>query len=670
MAFPQIDDFDIRAQFLDFLRANDCYPDDNHNIIIDGSIHRYRLKGDSPGQKSGAYCVYNNGFPAGWVRDWHKGVTLNWHYNTLNLQQDQRAYFESPEYKAKAEAEKLLREKQLKEKQNKAADSARIRINTLPEASENHNYLKAKNVFPYGIKIDNGSLAIPMRDISGEIKSLQWIDQEGHKKFFPDAPVVGLFWAVGLDTLNENSEAIILLGEGFATMAKIYELTGFSCVAGFSCYYLKAIAKDLHEAFPKCKIIVTADNDKSTELKRDFNPGLDHARELVKLGLAFDVVFPEFEHPDDGSDWDDFALLYGDDKTAPILNDKIYWASMSKEEKKEIETRQSLEAISHTLDPNIQLPPQEFIGGLFPRKFLSLLIAPPGTGKTIFMQKFVSDLSIGGSIFDGFAEDEPPRKSLILAGEAGYELLVRRGASMKWSIDPMKVRVVDQYEAEIKNIPVMLDDPEGWLNVLRLVDMHKPDILFIDTLSSFHEKDENKATEMKPIIKRLSSLARDKNIAIVPVHHSRKRLSHERSLSLNQDDVIGSSIINRLVGLIICIEPMKDDENVLLVRPLKSWFSTFMPFTYTLKQGLYGGTIVQTDLAPASVNNSKIAVWNYLVSNFSSGEWFSTAQIMLSEIEGNVADWQLRRILADFVKTGKLQRRGVKKSLEFCVTKV
>ena len=114
---------------------------------------------------------------------------------------------------------------------------------------------------------------------------------------------------------------------------------------------------------------------------------------------------------------------------------------------------------------------------------------------------------------------------------------------------------------------------------------------------------------------------------------------------------------------------MKDDEKVLLVRPLKTWFSAFMPFTYTLKEGFYGGTVMQMDLAPAAVNNIKIFVWNYLVNTFSKDEWFSTSQIILSEIEGNITERQLRNILADFVKNGKLQRRGAKKTLEYALIK-
>ena len=64
------------------------------------------------------------------------------------------------------------------------------------------------------------------------------------------------------------------------------------------------------------------------------------------------------------------------------------------------------------LAPSIKLPPQEFIGRIFSRGFLSSVVAQSGIGKTVFMQKALSDLSIGGTFFDGVAENEPPRKCL------------------------------------------------------------------------------------------------------------------------------------------------------------------------------------------------------------------------------------------------------------------
>ena len=670
MQLPLLPANEIEQSFMEFLRANNLEPVGSISIIIDGEIHRYRLEGDSPSEKSGSYCIYTDrDWPIGWAMDWHVGEKIDWFHKTNGLNQEQEDYLHSKEFQQKVEAAKKNFEAQLKQRHDAAAEKARIYIETLRDAPENHPYLQKKHVYPYGVK-DNGSgsLAVPILDIDGNIRSLQWITPEGDKKLYPETSTKGCFWSVGMDLLIEHPELPILLGEGFATMAKVYELTGYPSVAAISCSGLKGAAYALKGKYPASKIMAMADNDKATELKSGRNPGIDAAMELGKLRLADAVIYPEFNAPEDGTDWDDYAIAYGDDRAATTLQARIAWERMSEQERHEYNARKSLSGIIHELDPSISLPPQEFIGGLFPRKFVSLLIAPPGTGKTIFMQKFVSDLSMGGSIFDGFAEEEPPRMCLILAGEAGYELLIRRGASMKWAVNPKNVKVLDQYEAEIKDIPIMLDDPEGWQNVLRLVDMYKPDIVFFDTFSSFHEGDENKATEMKPLIKKMAALARDKNMAVVPIHHSRKRLAKERTLSLNQDDVIGSSIINRLVGLIIGIEPMKEDEKVLLVRPLKSWFSSFMPFTYTLKEGLYGGTVVQTDLAPASVNNSKIAVWNYLQMTFAPGEWFTRAQILLSEIEGSITERQVRSILSEFVKSGKLQRRGNTKISEYSIT--
>ena len=80
---------------------------------------------------------------------------------------------------------------------------------------------------------------------------------------------------------------------------------------------------------------------------------------------------------------------------------------------------------------------------MFPRKFVSALVAYSGTGKTMFMQKMCSDLSIGGSIFDGFTDNEPVRKCLIFSDEAGYEMMIRRGTQTKWRINPDNVQVAD-----------------------------------------------------------------------------------------------------------------------------------------------------------------------------------------------------------------------------------
>lgn len=669
MELSSISDEDIRKQFLAFLDANDMTPAAGYTLILDGERHRYRIDGHKKGSKNGAYCVHTDSLPAGWAQNWAGGNVILWKYDISGLSQEQQRWYtdQSPEAKAAREARRKEAEKKNREKEIKASDSARIMIETLHDAPEDHPYLKLKRVYPYGIKLSGSSLAIPLRDVNGNIKSLQWIKEDGSKIFFPDAPTKGLFWSVALDTLTTHPERPILVGEGFATTAKVYELTGIPAVAALNCGNLETVCKALRKKYPKSKIIITADNDKLTEIKGTVgNPGLDKARAVIAAKAAHDMVYPEFDDPKDGTDWDDYALKYGDDKAADVLRAKIAWACMTDAQRKEYQTRQSLIGLTHYLDPKIQLPPIDIIGGIFPRGYVSMLFAPPGTGKTIFIQKFCSDLSIGGSIYGGVAEDEPKRVSLILAGEAGYELLIRRSAAMKWEVASERVKIVDQYEASLKNISLMLDTDEGFANLQLLVEINNPDIIIVDSLMSFHDKDENKGDQMKPILIKLAILARSKNIAIVLVHHSRKRLAKERLMSLDQNDVVGTGIFNRYIGLIVAIEPTQEEDSVLLVKSVKSWFKSFMPFTYSIKEGLYGQAVLETDLAPTIVNDSRVKVWNYLLETFGTGNWFTRAEIVAAEI-GGMPDSTLARVLKTLENSGKLQTRGSKKTREYLI---
>ena len=655
---------DIEAQFLDFLRANNCEPTGNLQLQIDGNIHRYRVQGDKSGETSGAYCLFFDGWPAGWCQNWRNGAAISWHFNRDSLNKS----ISDNEYNAlfaQAKAKKAQTLIEQEKEYAKQAELSRIACQTLPEAPfvSQHPYAVKKKIFSYGLRYqkDGNLLIVPLKNIEGKIVSLQSIDANGVKKFQRGSRTKGAFFSIALDNPELNSP--ILIGEGMATISTIYQLTSLPCVAAMNCGNIKAVAEAIKKKFPNNPIIIMADNDHKTAN----NPGKSAADKAVAELKLNGVIMPEFKDNQDGTDWNDFFLLHGEEFTLKLLTDMINYWKLPEPQRKELDKRRSLHSLVKRLDPNTDLPPQIFIGNIFPCGFLSAIVAPPGTGKTMFIQKLVSDLSIGGSVFDGFAENEPVRKCLIFSGEAGFDLMVRRGAQLKWPINPDNVLVVDQHSFESNDTSVMLDDTEGFDNIDRLIKMYKPDIVFFDSLVSFHEKDENKAVDMKPIFKKLEKLAKDKNFALVLVQHSRKRTAKERSLSLVQDDVIGSSVFNRLVALIIAIEPMKDDEQTLLVRQLKNWFRGFTPFTYKITEDLYGNTVMQTDLAPAGVSNARIAVWNYLTDTFKKGEWFSPTQIILSEITPAVSIWQLRRILANFVSTGKLDKRGSTRDTEYAI---
>ncbi len=401
---------DVKRQFLGFLAKLGIQPYDERDIVIDGDIHRYRIHNDKPNHKSGAFCIFPEGLPAGFAQDWRTGTKENWKFDTSGLPNEQREFFDSEAYRKEAAEKRRIADEERKKKRLIQSDKARILWETLSPAPLEHPYLRRKNIAPYNLRVHptTNSLAVPLRNIKGSFMSIQWIppDDGSHKLFFEGASLDGAFCSIGLDELNPNYDGIILLGEGYATMAKVFQLTAFPCAAAMSCSRLLEIAQAIRKNFPKCKILMIADNDWQTELEREFNPGIHEAHNVCQRNIAQGIVVPDFTPDDTGcSDWDDFALKYGDEKTAEIIINKIKWQLMDKEQKDEFLNQKKLSTLLHGLDPAVELPPQEFIGGIFPRNFVSLLIAPPGTGKTIFMQKFCSDISLGGSVFDGFVDD-------------------------------------------------------------------------------------------------------------------------------------------------------------------------------------------------------------------------------------------------------------------------
>lgn len=62
---------EIREFVLSKMREYNISPaNPNENIIIDGNIHRYKIDGHARNSKNGAYAVFSDGIPAGFLQDW------------------------------------------------------------------------------------------------------------------------------------------------------------------------------------------------------------------------------------------------------------------------------------------------------------------------------------------------------------------------------------------------------------------------------------------------------------------------------------------------------------------------------------------------------------------------------------------------------------------------
>lgn len=653
----------IEAQVLEAMREAGIPPLRDTRLVIDGALHRYAVEGDKGRETAGAYVIYPDGVPGGYISSWRHGVEVRWKFDLEPLDADLYKRCRSPEFRKQAEAAQRKRDADRRKAQTVASEDARIRWEAAQTVPEDHEYLRRKNVPAYGLKCREGALLIPLRDIEGHFKTFQTIAPDGTKRYFPGAPVGGGFCAIGEDV----KDGPVLLCEGYATGATLHELTGHAVICAMNCHNLVTCAPALRKKYPDRKIIVMADDDAKTE----GNPGITAAQSAVKQGKLDGVLKPPFKTPEDGTDWNDFSHRYGAEAAERVLKERLAWACMSEAERKDCARKTALSKLRCSLDETVRLDPVEMVGGLFPKGYLSAIIAAPGVGKTWFVQKFVSDLSVGGQIFDG-VEYSKPKKSLIFAGEAGYETLIRRAAETKWPVDKTNVQIYSSIEAGLKGFSFDIGTPEGQENLKYALELDEPEIVFFDTLTSFHSADENKAVEMKPIFEHLLSVARQRNMAIVLVHHTRKRKLAEQKFMMTQDESIGSSVLNRLVAVVLGIEPIDgpDDENnsgenkTNLVKVQKSWFRKTPSFSYKLEENDDGRTVMRVDLEPKIGGGARAQIWDYIERTYEPGVWFKASDVR--EVAKTGVTYT-RRCLSDWVEKGKLKQRGVKRGAEYAL---
>jgi putative DNA primase/helicase len=156
-----------------------------------------------------------------------------------------------------------------------------------------HPYLLRKGVKQHGLRQRGNALLVPMRD-GGELHSLQFINADGQKIFLAGGRVSGCYFGIGRPCGS------IILSEGFATCASLFEATGIAAAAAFSAGNLLPVSRSLRQRFPDVTLIVAADHDARTPN----NPGLREARRaaLEVGGVLATPCDPDCDEPQDFND--------------------------------------------------------------------------------------------------------------------------------------------------------------------------------------------------------------------------------------------------------------------------------------------------------------------------------------------------------------------------------
>ncbi|MBR0035645.1 MAG: AAA family ATPase [Synergistaceae bacterium] len=522
---------DIRRQVLEFLAKLGIEPYDDSDVVINGELHRFRLRDDKPSEKSGAIIIHTDNWPAGYIQDWRKGIQEYWKYDISGLDDEQRKYFNSEEYRKKCEEQERIARKKREAKQLKAINAARSLWERLLPVPGDHPYLVRKNACYIAwigefealrYNPNTKCLAVPLRNIDGQLISIQWISENGDKTFFKDAGLGNAFWCIWFYNVDENYKGPILIGEGFATMAKVHELTGKPCVAAMSCFRLEKIAGIFREKYPEAKIIIIADNDHETERRTGSNPGMTYAKIVCnsKKGgkpLADDMSYPPFQAEEAGSDWDDYAIIHGDNETAFKLKEDIARAMIPKKFRDMLENDRLRMVNAQELRKKEFAPVKWAVRGFLPSG-LSILGAPPKTGKSILALQISLGVAIGGYVLGKIQVEQGD--VLYLSLEDNERRLQARIAGSNNIDDSDNISRLTLVYSIPRQHEGGLEFIDWWLS-----EHPEARLVIIDTLQKFRKQLSNKANvyaEDYDVISEIKKVADKHDVAFLIIHHLKK----------------------------------------------------------------------------------------------------------------------------------------------------
>ena len=220
-------------------------------IILDGVLHRFK---DDSGKLNCWYTAHVDGRAAGTVGNWKTGLKVNWKAegNYSKLTDSQRLDFQIEKHR-----QELVRKSEEKARHQEAITKASyIWSRATPTAT--YPYLTKKGIKAHCARLYKDNLIIPIWN-KNLLVSLQFIDKSGNKKMLTGGKLKGSSCNIG----QYQSGNPVLIAEGFATGASLFESTGYLTVIAFSAGNLKQVAIDTRSLYPNNEIIVCGDNDKS-----------------------------------------------------------------------------------------------------------------------------------------------------------------------------------------------------------------------------------------------------------------------------------------------------------------------------------------------------------------------------------------------------------------------
>jgi putative DNA primase/helicase len=147
---------------------------------------------------------------------------------------------------------------------------------------------------------------VPGYDVDGKLWTVQYIKEDGTKRFAKDSRKHGCFHVVGAPNgaaalQKITMSPVVVIGEGYATAATLAKHGKVPTLAAYDSGNLLSVATALHQRYPDKAIIIAGDDDHRTES----NPGREKALAAAEA-VAGVAIFPNLSAEQRSQEFTDF----------------------------------------------------------------------------------------------------------------------------------------------------------------------------------------------------------------------------------------------------------------------------------------------------------------------------------------------------------------------------
>ena len=288
------------------------------DVPVDGRWHETDVEGDRRGSSNGRIKLFPDG---------EGGIVCNW-------KGARRPFFvrDARELNGPERAEVVRKRRDAVQRsqgeearcQAEAERKAQAIWQTAELAPNDHPYLVDKRIKAHGARLHKGALVIPLW-LDGELRSLQFIQPNGDKRFLAGGRVKGCYFFIG----TVKGASAVCVAEGFGTAASIHAATGHPVAVAFNAGNLEEVAKIARHRFPDLPLILCADDDYRTA----DNPGLTMATAAAKV-VGARLAVPDFgrDRPEGATDFNDMLTARGIEEVRRAIGGAKEGRQMSREQ--------------------------------------------------------------------------------------------------------------------------------------------------------------------------------------------------------------------------------------------------------------------------------------------------------------------------------------------------